>query len=285
MNYNNHSILLNLEEFKMQKKGWVYLVFFVLYLIITVILFKASILYGFLFIFGSIVALLFFKRAAVLALIGRTIYFRGNIDKSIIWFKRAYKTDVAKPKTTISYAYLLLKSGNIKDSEKILKKLLESQLETEDHMLAKSNMALINWKKGELNIAIETLEEILKSFETTNIYGSLGYMLIQQGDLDKALEFNLNAREYNESNPIILDNLGQTYYLRKEHDKAFEIYEKLIDTKPTFPEPYYNYSLVLKEKGENLKALEMAEKASGLKISFLSTINKEDIAILVSSLK
>jgi tetratricopeptide (TPR) repeat protein len=268
------------------KKGiWVNLLVFIVFIVLTVVLFKTNILYGLIFLLAIIILFAFVKRAAILALIGRTNYFKGNIEKGLSWFEKAYKTGVAKPKTIISYAYLLLKSGNIKDSERILENLLRSRLETDERMLAKSNMALVEWKKGELDNAIATLEEVISDFETTNIYGSLGYMLIQKGDLDKALEFNLKAYDYNSSNTIILDNLGQNYYLRQEYDKAANIYESLMEQNPSFPEAYYNYGLVLKAKNDNVKALEMAKKALNYKISFLSTIKKEHIDKLIDDLE
>lgn len=269
----------------MQKRGWINLIAFIVFIILTVILFKINVLLGLIFLLVIIALLLFDKRSAVLALIGRLNYAKGKREKGLAWFERAYKTGVAKPKTIISYAYLLLKFGNIKDSEEILDSLLRSRLETDERMLAKSNMALVNWKKGDLDIAIETLQEVISDFENTNIYGSLGYMLIQKGDLDKALEFNLKAYGYNDSNTVILDNLGQTYYLRQEYDKAVDIYKKIMKENPTFPEAYYNYALVLKAKNENEKALEMAKKALNYQISFLSTIKKEDIDKLVTELE
>ncbi len=268
------------------KKGiWVNVLVFIVFVVLTVVLFKTNVFFGLIFLLAIIILLLFTKRAAVLAFIGRTNYFKGNIEQGLAWFEKAYKTGVAKPKTIISYAYLLLKSGNIEDSERILENLLRSRLETDERMLAKSNKALVEWKKGNLDNAIETLEEVISDFETTNIYGSLGYMLIQKGDLDKALEFNLKAYDYNSLNTVILDNLGQTYYLRQEYDKAAEIYKNLLKEEPSFPEAYYNYGLVLKAQNENEKALEMAKKALNYKISFLSTIKKENIDSLIAELE
>ena len=269
----------------MQKGIWVNILVFIVFVIVTVIIFKANILYGLIFLLAVLILFTFIKRAVILAIIGRTNYFKGNVEKGLAWFEKAYKTGVAKPNTIVSYAYLLLKSGNIKDSERVLENLLRTHLETNDRMLAKSNIALVKWKKGELDNAIETLQEVIRDFETTNIYGSLGYMLIQKGDLDKALEFNLKAYDYNSSNTIILDNLGQNYYLRQEYDKAADIYKNLLEQNPSFPEAYYNYGLVLKAKNENEKALEMAKKALNYKISFLSTIKKENIDELIEDLE
>jgi len=261
------------------------LVFFILFIVVMIMLFKANALYGLAFILFSLVAFCIIKRAAIFAFLGRTSYYKGDMEKGLRWFKKAYKSGSAKPQTITSYAYLLLKTAKIQEAEDILESLLRTKLEANDRMMVRSNMALVQWKKGNLDEAIQTLEEVITSYETTNIYGSLGYILIQKGDLDKALEFNLKASDYNSTNTIIMDNLGQTYYLRGEYDKAVEIYENLMDSNPSFPEAYYNYALVLKEKNEIEKALETARKSLNYSLSFLSTIVKEDIDNLIKDLE
>ncbi len=269
----------------MQNKLLKGMLIFIAFIVVIVLLFRVNALYGLIFLLAGISLFLFLKRATIFALIGRNYYINNNMEKSITWFRRAYKTKAAKPQTVASYAYLLLKSGNTQDAENILETLLRSKLSEDDRMMAKSNMALVLWKKGCLDEAIATLEEVIKVYETTNIYGSLGYMLIQKGDLDKALEFNLKAHDYNNENTIILDNLGQVYYLRQDYDKASEIYEKLMAKEPSFPEAYYNYALLLKARGEYEKALETARKALGFKLSFLSTIQQDAIDALIIDLE
>jgi len=241
--------------------------------------------YGIIIILVIIAFFLYSKRAAIFAYLGKGNYYRGDLEKGLAWFEKAYKTGRAKPPTIVSYAYLLLKSGKTEESEDVLNKLLRFPMEHSNKMLAKSNLALVEWKKGNLDTAIEILEEVIKTYETTNVYGSLGFMLIQKGDLDKALEFNLKAYDYNSSNAVILDNLGQVYYLRGEYDKATEIYEKLMEQNPSFPDAYYNYAMLLKAKGEKEKALETVKKAQNYKLSFLSTVKEENINALINELE
>ena len=268
------------------KKGFLQgLIYFILFVVVTVMLFKNSALYGLGFLVLCMGVFCYSKRAAIFSMFGRTSYAKGDMQNGLAWFRKAYKSGVAKPQTIISYAYLLLKTGNIKDSEDILESLSRTKLETSDKMILKSNMALVQWKKSNLDDAISMLEEVIKSYETSNIYGSLGYMLIQKGDLDKALEFNLKASDYNSSNTIIMDNLGQTYYLKGNYDRAVEIYENLMESNPSFPDAYYNYALVLKAKDEFEKALETAKKALTYELSFLSTITKSQIDNLIDELE
>lgn len=254
-----------------------FLVKFVIPVIVIIILFSYNILLGLAALVLAIAFLFFRSRASLFAQIGSLKYSTGNLEEAINWFAKAYGTGKAKPSTISSYAYLLLKTGKLEESESILNKLISSHPDKDSEMLAKSNLALAYWKKGCLDDAIELLETVIKDYKTSTIYGSLGYLLILKADYEKALQFNLEAYEYNESNTVILDNLGQVYYLTGQYEKSAEIYEKLLSKNPTFPEAYYNYGLLLLDTDQAEKACEMLEKALNYKLSFLSTIKKEDI--------
>ncbi|MFU0801186.1 MAG: hypothetical protein ACFWUE_11115 [Xylanivirga thermophila] len=64
------------------------------------------------------------------------------------------------------------------------------------------------------------LEEVQRKYNNSRVYGTLGYLLIEKGDLDKALEYNLQALDYDDEDPVILDNLAQTYYFMGDIEKA-----------------------------------------------------------------
>ncbi|HHW31052.1 MAG TPA: tetratricopeptide repeat protein [Clostridiaceae bacterium] len=260
------------------------LINFVLPAAAIVILFRRYFLYGIIALILYILYGLYIGKASIYTIIGSIRYSKGNMEEAIKWLDKAYKSGRAKPTTITSYAYLLLKSGNIQEAEKILMEQMDKILSDDDKMNVKSNLALVLWKKGQLDEAINMLEEVFSKYKTTTIYGSLGYLLILKGDLNKALEFNLEAYEYNSSNAVIQDNLGQTYFLLGDYDKSQEIYEKLISTNPSFPEAYYNYGLLLKQKGETDKALEYMKKALNYKFSFLSTVSREEVEAVINKI-
>lgn len=258
---------------------------FILPLAIILLLFFFKPILGAAALALGVLLLLYTGRARLYSILGTINYSKGNIEKAMQLFEKAYKTGRPHPRMAISYAYLLLKSGKTGEPEEILTQLLSSALQQDDAMLAKSNLALVLWKKGQLENAVGMLEEVIQNYKTTTVYGSLGYLLILQGNLDRALEFNLEAHEYNSGNAIILDNLGQTYYLRRDYEKASEIYGKLLATHPSFPEAYYNYGLLMMKKGENEKALEAMKKASGFRFTYLSTVTREEVEEKVEELK
>lgn len=254
-----------------------FLLYLLLPVVVIIVLFRTSIPFGLLALAGYIAFSLYNGRAGIYAWKGSQSYAKGDMDAALSWMARASGSGKAKPQVKISYAYLLLKMGKLEEADKELTALLASPVDEDSKMLAKANYALVLWKRNKLDEAVELLEKVMESYRNSTIYGSLGYMLIQQGDLDKALAFNLEAFEYNNANNVILDNLGQTHYLRGEYDKAEELYTRLIPQNPPFPEAYYNYGLVLMKKERYAEAAEAFEKALKYKLTLLSTVTREQI--------
>lgn len=253
------------------------LLLFILILVAVIVLFNINIYLGILVTILALSYFLYRSRASIYVLQGNAKYSSGDLEKALEYYKKAYGTGKCKPQTIISYAYLLLRSGKLDESEKLLTEVLNTSLDADSKMLAKSNMSLVLWKKNRLDDATALLEEVFADYKTTVMYGNLGYMYVLKGDMEKALEFNLEAYGYNDTNPVILDNLGQTYYLRGEYDKSEEIYSKLMASNPKTPGVYYNYGLLLSALGQDEKALEVLRKALDFKINFLSGVTEEEI--------
>ncbi|MEN6315804.1 MAG: tetratricopeptide repeat protein [Clostridiaceae bacterium] len=260
------------------------LISFIIPVIVIIVAFTRSIWLGFAAILLYLAVLLYVKRVLLYTLMGSRNYSLGKTEQALKWLKRAHETKKSSARPSVSYAYILLKSGDSVKSEEILQKLLKDNSSNQDTPYIKSNLALVLWKKGELDAAVEMLEDLMKTYKTTTVYGSLGYLYILKGDLEKALQFNLEAKDYNSADKVILDNLGQNYYLLGNYDKAKEIYEPLIAQTPGFPEPYYNYALVLEKLGEPESALEMAKKALNYKFTYLSSINRDEVESKIQQL-
>ncbi|HOQ07353.1 MAG TPA: tetratricopeptide repeat protein [Clostridiales bacterium] len=258
---------------------------FALPVIIIIILARFSKWIGMAALLVYFLVLVYISRAKIYTIIGTRRYGLGRLDEAIKWFGRAYAANRGGIRTAVNYAYLLLKSGELQKPEEILQKALKEHPRDQDVPYLKSIMALVLWKKGELDQAVEMLGEVIQTYKTTTVYGSLGFMLIEKGDLDKALQFNLEALEFNPRDNIINDNLGQNYLLLGQYDKAREVYENLLAKSPAFPEPYYNYGLLMEKLGNREKALESMKKALDMKFSFLSTITREEIEAAINRLE
>jgi tetratricopeptide (TPR) repeat protein len=216
---------------------------------------------------------------------GINAYKKGNIDEAIRIYKKAYENGKMKVDSIFIYAYFLIKEGKLSEFEEILESLSNKELNEKEKIDLIANRALLHIKRGELLEAKDILEEEIKVHKNTVIYGNLGYVYILMDDLTKALEFNLQAFEFNSTDMAIQDNLGQTYLLIKEYDKAEEIYIKLMEQKPNFPGCYYNYGLVLEALNKNDLAIEMYKKALGFNFNFLSNVDKKDIEKALNRVK
>ncbi len=205
-------------------------------------------------------------------------YASGDVQGTIDHLEKAYKTGSAKSSVVTTYGYVLLKYGRLEEAMKIFDEQLRSpKLSNSELYDTQSNYALGLWKQGKLDEAIKLFEEIIPKYKNTSIYGSLGYLYNLAGDLEKALKFNLEAADYNSTGGVISDNLGQTYYLMGEYEKANEVFKKLMTLNPKFPEAYYDYALVLEKLGDKEKCIEMLKNSQLYKLNYLSAISKEDI--------
>jgi len=242
-----------------------------------IILFRINKVAGFLSILAYLLLIVIFNLNIIYRIKAQTEYNKGNLKMAEKWFKKATESKKAGTDVLVNYGFVLFKEGKLKEAEEILLEAVDKSKNKDDKNLAKSNLALIVWKKGELDKAYEMLKEVIAEYKNTAVYGSLGYLAIEKGDLDEALEINLEAYEYNSDNAIIQDNLAHLYHLRGEMDKAGELFDKLIQKEPHFPEAYYDYGKYLEDAGDIQKASDMYRKALSCKFNFNNTITKEQV--------
>lgn len=261
----------------------------IIYFILSIVIFIAAWLINkwlaIAILLGYIILLVYYLRPMFYSMRGTKKYAQGMTDQAILLFGKAYATKRASVRTAVSYAYILLKNRDLQKSEEILQKLIKDNPNSPQLPYIKSIMALVLWKKGHLDEAADMQEEVIRTYRTTSVFGSLGYLLILKGDLEKALKFNLEAYQYNASDNIINDNLGQNYLLLGMYDKAAGIYEPLLAKSPSFPEPYFNYGLVQDKLGNREKALESMKKALDCKFSYLSSITRDEVEAKISELE
>lgn len=230
-------------------------------------------------------AYLFFNRALVYQKKAGKKYHNGDYEGALADLKTAVSQSPKSYKIRGTYAFLLIKLGHIEEAAIEIDKALEGTVVEADKKSLTVTKALVLWKQGKVDEAIQKLEELLITYENTNVYATLGFLYIEKGDYNKALEFNLRAKDFNSSNPIILDNLGSTYYLLGDYSNALETYNEVMKNKPNFPEAFYNYAKILEIKGDLEKALYMVRHSLTLRFWSTSTVKKEEIEAYLSELE
>lgn len=236
-----------------------------------------------------VLIILVVKRANIVALFAKSSYKKGNLKKAVSIFKAANTIGNLNVQNRLTYAYILLRNGDVEDALVVLRMLL---LNTADKTMSryrvKNLIALSYWKQGSLADAIEEMEEITADdFKNTLIYQNLGMLYNIEGDVEKALAFNEEAYEYSDDDDVIIDNLAESYRISGQLEKAAELYEKIInDThEPVFPEAFYNYGQVLIGLGNVSEGIEMIEKSLEKPFSFLSVKSKEEVEAMLAKCK
>lgn len=206
---------------------------------------------------------------------GSRAYNAGNTDVAMTYFEKAIKHPFAKPYIKSSFGYVLLREGRLEEAEPYL--LEAAEMKTKDERFKYNNilnLAILNWKKGDIDKAIDIVENIKGDYRNSILYEILGYLYIAKGDYEKALEVNKEAYDYNKDDNVITDNLAQSYYFLGDYDEAEKLYENVIDY-IKFPEAHYYYGIIKWKKGDYLSAYEALKTATRLKVSFLSIVDKE----------
>jgi tetratricopeptide (TPR) repeat protein len=219
------------------------------------------------------------------AYLGNTNYQQGKEKEALMWLDKAVARSDCKAAHLIGYSFLLLKLGKLDRVEELLQRAGKMKLTREEQMAHQTNSALLLWKQDRLEDATALLESVHEEYKNTNLYGSLGYFYILSGNLDKALEYNKEAYDYNSRSAVITDNLGQTYLLRGEYGEALKLYEELASQNPTFPEAYLNHGMVLEALGQTDDALSKMKKALDYPLSLLSTVTREEIEEKIADLE
>ena len=96
-------------------------------------------------------------------------------------------------------------------------------------------------------------------------------------DLNKALELNKKAYQYNPNSKGVKDNLAYTYYLIGDSDRARRMYDELLEEPVSFPEAYYNAALVSHSQGNYEEAIRLFKQALSKPFSGLTAVTQDEI--------
>ena len=174
---------------------------------------------------------------------------------------------------------LLLRSEEYEKALEVLRRMEKAPGLTPDlrtQML--TNYAIVCWKRGNTDRAVEVLRELHRKKKNGAIYGTLGFLLIEQGNAEEALRYNEEAFDYDDEDPVFLDNLGQVYYrLLNDKEKARPYFEKALKLKPGAIDTNYFLALYDEEAGDREAAVKKLRTAQEGKFSPLNYARPEMI--------
>jgi len=210
---------------------------------------------------------------------------KGDVQAAMQLYKEAVDEGLTDVHSILSYSVLLIRAGEYQQARSLLVKIQKMPMTDDLRRQLFVNYASCVYKMGEIEKGIDLLERQHQKQPSGIVYETLGYLYIEAGDAEKALAFNLEAVEYDDEDPIVLDNLGQTYYrLLNDKEKAKEYFEKAIDVKPGQIDTLYFLAQYDLEAGDKAAAKEKLEIALEGRFSPLNYVTRETVEKLLASL-
>ena len=215
---------------------------------------------------------------------------RGNTEAAIKDYEKLYQANYISSAYLVPYSILLLRRGKKEDFEKtkeVLKKAEKAfDITPERRRQLILHYAVAQFRLGETDKAIHLLEASHQKNPGGMTYEALGFMYIETDDPDKALQYNMEAYEYDNEDPITLDNLGQVYYRMLGDKKTAKMYfDRAIALKDDQIDTLYFLSRYDMDEGNIPAAIEKLERALDGNFSPLNFITRDDIAKEIEALK
>lgn len=162
---------------------------------------------------------------------------KGNLDAARQAYEELYAAGIVNANYMLPYAVILLKKGgeeNYLKAKEILRKAEKApNMTPELRQQLIMDYAVANYKLNEMEKAIQLLEAAHRKSPCGLTYQALGFLYIEAGDKEKAIQYNLEAVDYDDEDAICLDNLAQAYYrLEGDKEKALEYFQKAHEIKP-----------------------------------------------------
>ena len=212
---------------------------------------------------------------------------KGDYEKALQLYKEAYEKGMDQARLLRAYSILLIRTYQFDAALEVIKKMEKlSGLKEGDRVDMHMNYAIILWKKGHLDRAMQILEDDFRHVKNGTLYSTIGYLKIEQGNAEEAVRFNQEALEYDDSDPVFLDNMGQTYYrLLGNKEKAKEYFDRAISIKPTAIDTNYFIALYDIEAGNTESAVRHLQIARKGRFSPLNFATPELIDEKLKTLK
>lgn len=200
-----------------------------------------------------------------------TAHSKGDYRTALKLYEEAYEKGMDKPRLLRGYSVLLIRTSQFDKALEVLKRMEKMPMDAKEKTDLHINYAIILWQKGHLDRAMEILEDEFRHTKNGTLYSIIGYLKIEQGDAEEAIRFNKEALEYDDEDPVFLDNLGQTYYrLVGDKETARIYFDKAIALKPKAIDTNYFLALYDIENGDLESAKDRLDTA---RVGMFSPLN------------
>lgn len=214
-----------------------------------------------------------------------TLVQKGDIPGAMKLYEECVNEELMDARSLLTYSVLLIRDGQYQKARELLVKMQKYKMSDADRCQLFVNYASCVYKMGELQKGIELLERQHAKHPNGLVYETLGYLYVEAGEYEKALAFNTEAYEYDDEDPITLDNLGQTYYrLGNDKESAKQYFEKALEVKPGQIDTLYFLAQYDIEAGDKAAAKAKLEKALEGRFSPLNYASREKVEAAIKAL-
>ena len=218
------------------------------------------------------------NRRNIWAVQGNYFYLTGHYGRARVLLKKAIDRGAKSPHSHLYYALLIMQED--KDTQgafMYLDKAMEMSKTLADERNVAVTIATCHWMNGDPQTAIKTLEDIRERHEyvNTSALATLGFLYLQTGDLDKALEISNIAIEDDGNYAAAWDNLGQIYLKMGDDDKARNAFEHALSLKQTLADSNYFLGILSEKEGNTDAAKDYFRMAHISPIAFFNSVTQE----------
>ena len=264
---------------------------------------------------------------------------KGEKEAALKLYEEAFAEGLNDPRFNLAYALLIIRKGEYQKAKEFLVKHQKAPgMTTEQRVTLLVDYAVCCFRLGDVDKAINTLEQQFRKTETGLLYQTLGYLYVEKYDAahrpdfsavtdraeeqpealaaegqpeeetgstearseekalspeeawqagqDRAEEFVRQAVDYDDEDPICLDNLGQFLYrVKGEKAEAKKWFKKAYAIKNNQIDTLYFLSRYDEEEGNTAAALDKLETAASGRFSPLNYCDRETIDREIARLK
>lgn len=217
-----------------------------------------------------------------------------KLGEALKQYDVAYQAGYRQSGALQGYALLLMRSGDFPRAREIMLELSKDKnMKPEDRFTLRVDFSICQWKMGNLDKAIETIQTAAQNKKNGVIYSTLGMYLVdkarQTGDFEEAIRLNEEAYDYDDEDAGTLDNMGQMYLAMSEWSakkgdasqaseqraKALDYLKRAYENKPEQISSSYFLAKMLHEDGDDAQARKVLGSIMEIPFSAMLQISRE----------
>lgn len=229
---------------------------------------------------------------------GKTAEAKAKYAEAMRLYDEAEQLGLIDLSVQLGHVILMQREGQFDRARDLLLELSRRKGLTDDNWFSiRVQYAINQWKRGELDKAIETIGRAAAHNENGLIYATLGMFLVekarQTGDFEAALAYAQKGLDYDDEDAAVLDNLGQLYEAMAEREtdpeiaeadraKAVDYYKKAHEQRPRQITTIYYLARLYHRAGDDARARKLLSVRDTLYISAICPVSREMIDALAA---